>query len=80
LVDRLTVSDRAGATRLRVSGGGSHEGERFRIEVNAGGWVVVFSEDELGHWCRFLTEVVLGIAAVDHLDLEDPASDEWTSP
>jgi len=75
LVDRLTVTDRAGMTRLRVSGGGP-DGGRCRIELNDGDWIVAFSSDGLDHWCRFLTEAVLGIAAVDHLDLEDPASDD----
>jgi hypothetical protein len=57
-----------GGLTARIEGG--YSGQRAAINLSPRRLLIRSSEQELLYWCRFLTEVVLAISAVDHIDVE----------
>ncbi len=68
----ITLHSTRGGIRVRIEGG--YTGGRASLDLSPTRLQLRLSDQELLYWCRFLTEVVLGVPAVDHIDLEVPDS------
>jgi hypothetical protein len=68
LSSAVAVGDPKGGMKVRIESG--YTGHRVAISLSPKRLLLRVSEQELLYWCRFLTEVVLAVSAVDHIDVE----------
>src|SRR5690606_5954319 len=69
IIEVLGVAGSDNQVRVSVARGGSDEA-RAVIHSDGTSWSVKLSSHEMQYWCHFLVEVVTGVAAVDHVDVE----------